>query len=104
MYTIYTYEVLFLRAFASTGVVETQWAIAKNMKSPLDLSIQEFVSCSGNAGCEGGSIKSTLSWLERARYDNQVSHCYCIVFTVYTDSISIARRGFEGYGNKYILQ
>ena len=62
------------RAFASAGVVETQWAIAKNMASPLDLSIQELVSCSGEAGCEGGSIQKTLSWLENATYiDSQVS-------------------------------
>ena len=56
------------RAFAATGVVETQWAIARNLTSPLQLSVQEFVSCSGNAGCKGGSIKKTLFWLENATY------------------------------------
>ncbi|CAB4019593.1 Cathepsin O, partial [Paramuricea clavata] len=56
-------------AFASTGVVETQWAIAKKLTSPLELSVQEFVSCSHNAGCNGGTIRNTLYWLENA-YSN----------------------------------
>ena len=45
--------------------METQWAITKNMTSPLDLSVQELISCSNNAGCHGGSIDRTLKWLAR---------------------------------------
>ncbi|XP_028397783.1 cathepsin O-like [Dendronephthya gigantea] len=57
-------------AFAATGVVETQWAIEKNLASPLQLSVQEFVSCSGNAGCLGGSTEKTLEWLMISRYNS----------------------------------
>ena len=63
-----------LRAFASTGIVETQWAIVKKLTSPLELSVQEFVSCSGNAGCNGGSIEKTLHWLANATYYEKVTN------------------------------
>lgn len=40
-----------------------------NLRIPLELSVQEFVSCSDNAGCNGGSIQRTLEWLETARFN-----------------------------------
>lgn len=58
-------------AFSATGVVETQWAIAKDMSTPLELSVQELVSCSENAGCEGGTIIGTLDWLANSRFSSQ---------------------------------
>ena len=43
------------------------------MSTPLELSVQELVSCSENAGCEGGSIIGTLDWLANSRFSGQVS-------------------------------
>lgn len=78
--TLWLLDVLF-RAFSSTGVVETQWAIAKNLISPFELSVQEFVSCSDKAGCEGGSVARTLEWLEYARYHSEVRSVFIWICT-----------------------
>ena len=51
------------RAFTATECVETQWAIAGH--TLIDLSVQEFISCSKSSGCSGGNTMAALTWLQQ---------------------------------------
>ena len=55
-------------AYSIAGTIEGQ--LFKNNRKLITLSEQQLVDCSkatGNLGCSGGSLKNTLTYLERSR-------------------------------------
>lgn len=47
-------------AFAITGVLEGQEKVRLNLSSPVDLSVQQLIDCSGWCTCSGGDSRYSL--------------------------------------------
>lgn len=71
-------------SFSTTGTVESAWAIARNVTSPVpSLSEQQLLDCAGseygNYGCSGGDMRGAFEYLQKRQLSSEGVYPYLSV-------------------------